>query len=281
MPSADQPEQGCQGWSRMRQRPLLGTFVEIGVAGDDADADRAIDDAFAAIEAVHRLMSFHEPDSDVGRLNRAGGEAVRLHPLTLRVLRLARAMTVASGGLFNCTVGGELVARGALPDPGVNAPLPAGSADDIMLDGETARLERPILVTLDGIAKGFAVDVAVGRLRHSGMRAGIVNAGGDMRVFGDVIAPVYQCDAEGRLCPLGGLRNGAIASSRSGLPWDDRFPAMIVGDEAHPPAKGVWSVLARTAWRADALTKVAALASDPLRAALIEELRGRLVEEQK
>ena len=265
----------------MRQRPLLGTFVEIGVGGGDANADGAINAAFAAIEEVHRLMSFHAPDSDISRLNRAGGAAVRLHPLTLRVLRLARAMMVASGGLFNCTVGGALVARGVLPNPGVNAPLPAGSADDIVLDGETARLERPIMVTLDGIAKGFAVDVAVGRLRRHGMRAGIVNAGGDMRVFGDVTAPVYRRDAEGRLCPLGGLRDSAIASSRSGLPRDDRFPAMIVGDDAHPPAKGVWSVVARTAWRADALTKVAALASDPLRAALIEGLRGRLVEEQQ
>lgn len=280
MPPAEQPEQGGQGRGRVRQRPLLGTFVEIGVDANGADADRAINDAFAAIDEVHRLMSFHAPDSDLSRLNRAGGRAVRLDPLTLRVLRLARAMMVASGGLFNCTVGGALVARGVLPDPGVNAPLPAGSAGDIVLDGETARLERPILVTLDGIAKGFAVDVAVARLRRHGMRAGIVNAGGDMRVFGDVTVPVHRRDAEGRLRPLGGLRAGAIASSRAGLPRDERFPGLILGDDAHPPAMGVWSVVARAAWRADALTKVAALASDPERAALIEGLRGHLVEEQ-
>src|SRR5882672_11890295 len=36
---------------------------------------------------------------------------------------------------------------------------------------------------LDGIAKGFAVDRAVDALQSAGMRAGVVNAGGDLRVF--------------------------------------------------------------------------------------------------
>jgi thiamine biosynthesis lipoprotein len=39
----------------------------------------------------------------------------------------------------------------------------------------------------------------------------------------------------------------------------------------------VWSVIARQCWRADALTKVAALASASERAAIIRRLGGQLV----
>src|SRR2546425_5982816 len=61
-------------------RPLLGTFVEIAV--DDSASSKteaAIEQAFGAIARVHRLMSFHDPLSDISRLNReasAGAVAV-------------------------------------------------------------------------------------------------------------------------------------------------------------------------------------------------------------
>ena len=54
-----------------RARPLLGTFVEIEVAGaTEPEMADAVDAAFAAVAEVHRLMSFHDPDSDISRLNR-------------------------------------------------------------------------------------------------------------------------------------------------------------------------------------------------------------------
>ena len=61
----DTPDSVC------RARPLLGTFVEIRSAGAmGAATEQAIDAAFEAIPKIHRLMSFHDRDSDVGRLNR-------------------------------------------------------------------------------------------------------------------------------------------------------------------------------------------------------------------
>ena len=48
-----------------RARPLLGTLVEITARGEcEAELTRAIDAAFAAMARVHRLMSFHERNSD-------------------------------------------------------------------------------------------------------------------------------------------------------------------------------------------------------------------------
>src|SRR5712692_9759091 len=92
--------------SARRARPLLGTFVEItAAAASRSDLDDAIDGAFEAVTEVHRLMSPHEPQSDVSRLNReASAHAVSVHPWTYDVLRLAIELHEASGGVFDVTV---------------------------------------------------------------------------------------------------------------------------------------------------------------------------------
>lgn len=270
--------QSQEGWGRIRQRPLLGTFVAIGI-GDAAGvmaADAAINAAFETMEAVQRLMSFHDPQSELSRLNFSGGKAVRLRPLTRRALYLAQQMTLASGGLFNCTVGGAVVGQGALPDCGPCF-APVGQADDLIFEGETVRLKRAVLITLDGIAKGFAIDTAVKTLKSAEVESAYVNAGGDLRIYGALSTPVCRREIDGRLTPLGALKEAAMATSQYGGD-PDRFRGALVTAAGHSPMRGVWTVLAKQAWRADALTKVAALCESPQRAALIEKLRGRWVE---
>jgi thiamine biosynthesis lipoprotein len=257
-------------------RPLLGTFVEIGFQPGPGD-ESAVQAAFAAIEEVQRRLSFQDPDSELSRLNRSGGEFLALSSLAVRVVRLARAMTIASGGLFNCTLGGLLVRRGVLPDHGAGEMLGVGTASDIEIHGSGVRLARPVRLTLDGIAKGYAVDLAIRALRHAGVRTGWVNAGGDLRVFGTLVLPVSRREGDGALRPLGGLREAAIASSAVHAHADRRFPGTILDPTSRRSAPGVWSVLAREAWRADALTKVAALAPDGPRQAVLSRLGARLL----
>ena len=111
-------------------------------------------------------MSRWREHSDVTRLNRAlPGEPVVVAPLTRRVLRLALRLHRASAGLFDCAIAGTL------------AHLAIGG------DGRVTKRE-PLAIDLGGIAKGEAVDQAVGALRRAGVRRALVNAGGDLRAFG-------------------------------------------------------------------------------------------------
>jgi thiamine biosynthesis lipoprotein len=263
---------------RRRQRPLLGTFVEIVTRADGPLADAAITKGFEVIAAIHELASFQDPDSQLSRLNRADGNAVALHPLLLRVLRLARGMTRASGGLFNCTLGGALIRKGVLPNHGARNVAEIGTSDDIEFSGAAVRLRNNVQVTLDGIAKGFAVDMAVRVMKRHGVKAGWINAGGDMRAFGDVSVPVMLRLLDDRLLPAGDLRNAAIATSRVAPKADERFPGIIVAAAGLAPELGIWSVMAAQAWRADALTKVAALSRPADREAVVRRLRGELVQ---
>lgn len=260
-----------------RMRPMLGTFVEVSARGTNVHT--AIELAFDTIAQAQALWSFQDEHSELSRLNGAPGTRVRLQAGTLRLLRIAKALMTLSHHAFDCTVGGMLVRQGALPDHGGPAPLPRGCAQDLELGDTWARLRRPVRLTLDGLAKGYAVDLAIRALRRQGASAGWVNAGGDLRAFGDVTLPVQRRELDGRLTSLGGLRNAALASSRVCNSWhrDDSFPACIVAPEGLTPEPGIWTVLARSAWRADALTKVASTTAPAQRQALVHRLGGCLV----
>lgn len=256
-------------------RPMLGTYVEVWARAPAPDA--ALAAAFASLGQAQARWSFQDGGSELSQLNARPQQQVRLAPSSLRLLRAARALMRASGGAFDCTVGGLLVEAGVLPDHGGPAALARGSADDIEIGSGWARLRRPLRLTLDGIAKGYAVDLALRALRTAGASAGWVNAGGDLRVFGELALPVQRRELDGRLTPLGALRDAALASSHSGARGDGAFPGYIVGSGGQAPASGVWSVLANSAWRADALTKVAANLPDAERARGVRALGGCLL----
>ena len=258
-----------------RMRPLLGTFVE--VCADGTGAALAIDRAFAVLEQAHSAWSFHSPQSELTRLNSLPGDRVPVSAATARLLRLARAVTTASYGAFNFTVGGQVVIRGGLPNHGGPPPLPCGTAQDVEVGTGWARLVRPVRVTLDGIAKGFAIDMAVEVMRREDTRGGWVNAGGDLRVFGTSSLLVHRRESNGEYSPLGSLTCAAMATSIVTDGTESDFPACLVATDG-VPHRGLYTVLARTAWRADALTKVAANCEANVRAAKVSRLGGRLVE---
>lgn len=269
-------------------RPLLGTFVEAGASGPGAAA--AVEAAFRAVADAQARWSFHAADSELSRLNRHPQQRVPVCRATLGLLRISKLLMKRSDGAFDCTVGATLVAHGALPDHGGPDPLPRGNADDIELGDAWAILQRPVRLTLDGIAKGFAVDLGVRAMRRLGAASGWINAGGDLRAFGGASIPVQRREADGSFTPLGRLWQAAIATSRVGSFGDvdsvgtaadtsqERFPACIVPPAARSSAPGLWTVMAHYAWLADALTKVAANTPERTRRALIERLGGCLVQ---
>jgi thiamine biosynthesis lipoprotein len=153
--------------------------------------------------------------------------------------------------------------------------LDCGKWQDIELTATTARLARPVLITLDGIAKGFAVDSAIAEIKRTGINQGWINAGGDIRVFGDVVLPIAVRDHQGKEHLLGGLQNAAIATSTSIATPD--FPGVLLNGEGQDLLPMTSTVIAHSAWRADALTKVAAATPLLNRAEYLAQLGGRWV----
>ena len=168
-----------------RARIALGTLVEIALpAGEATEARFAA--GFAAIAHVHRCMSAHDPASDLARIARdAHRWPVRVDPATYAVLTLALDLWRETGGAFDVTVAPALAREGLLPSDAFSPRAACGRTAALeLLDDDRVRASESVAIDLGGIAKGYAVDRAVDALRTSGASSGIVNAGGDLRVFG-------------------------------------------------------------------------------------------------
>ncbi len=310
--------------SLRRARPLLGTLVEVQASGlaPVAQVERAVESAFAAITRVQTAMSFHDPASDLSRINRlAARRPVQVASSTWTVLRHALALALASDGRFDPTIAPVLQRWGLLPnlpnvgaalrrDDARSAPAPSNAPSSAqsrrkaaptpkptanwqairLLSGRRVRFLAPITVDLGGIAKGYAVDRAIAALRRAGATSGLVNAGGDLRVFGAEAAPVHVRHPKqpGSFFTLGELHDGALATSAltfSGTtsPSGGRVIGALVDPRSGTACgHGVSiTVLARTTWLADALTKVVAVDSctDPTTATalLLKRYRARAV----
>ena len=235
-----------------RAQPWLGTLVAIRA---DASA-RAVGDAFLAIELVHRLMNAHCDQSDLARVGqRAHAEAIEVHPWTREVLACALEISAASEGAFDVT----LRRQGA------------SYRDLELLPGNRVRSRKPVRLDLGGIAKGFAVDRAVLALKAGGCASGSVNAGGDLRVFGEQpqSVRVRLPGHPGLAASLCREREGAFATSGSYFgseQIDARNRSRLCDDYSI-------TVAATECMHADALTKVIA-ASGP-QAELLARYRAR------
>jgi thiamine biosynthesis lipoprotein len=225
-----------------RLRPALGTLVAIEVRADTlALAEQALTAAFRAVAQVDMLMHPTRAGSDLARLNAAtAGECLLVHRWTAATLRLSRRLHRLSAGAF----------EPALPGCGSIlhfAPLGACGL----------RVLRPARLDLGGIAKGYAVDRAVAALRRVGASGGLVNAGGDLRVFGPARWPLVL-RTHGQADQLLILQDAALAASDPAAPnrplehCGYRAPRTS-GDDYRPAAT---AVIARSATLADALTKI-------------------------
>lgn len=270
-----------------RARPLLGTLVEIAIDGGlpRADAGHAIDRAFAAVARVHALMSFHDPLSELSRINRVAW----LRPVTVsdeiwRVLTAAQQLSAVSDGLFDITVAPTLERAGFLPRHADHLPVSShGCWRDVeLLPDQRVRLARRVRLDLGGIAKGFAVDQAIAQLRDAGVVSGSVNAGGDLRVLGKPTHTLHlrHPSQPTQLLPV--TTTHAAAATSAGYFQHRQCAGRVCCPIVHPgtrllcDARRSVTVFADQCLIADALTKI--LYADPERGSrVLERFRARAV----
>lgn len=184
------------GRTRVHERSALamGTYVNLRAAGPRAPA--ALDSAMAEIGRLDVMFSYHAPEGDVWRLNRAAGQGpVAVSEETVELLELALHYADVSGGRFDPTVGPLVDVWGFRPDREPAVPGPAELEDalarvgyrDLRVNREagTAELLRPgMAVDLGGIAKGYVIDRIVGILRAGGVESAILDVGGNVYALG-------------------------------------------------------------------------------------------------
>lgn len=221
-----------------RATAAMGTFLHLELHGaEPAALHGAADRAFALAHRLSHQFSRFEPDGEVGRLNawpahRPFEASLRLRRLLATALRIWRA----SDGAF---------------DPTPLAGSRRGPA--IRIEGTRVIREDPdAQLDLGAIAKGFIIDEIVSLLRRADVTAGLVNAGGDIRAFGDRTWCIQLRDPHRPGRPIGNIpiRDAALCVSATTFqPGHIRDPrrAKTAGGPTTAAA-----VVARTAAESDA-----------------------------
>jgi thiamine biosynthesis lipoprotein len=164
----------------------FGTTVSLSALHTDAArARQAVQAALAEVQLVDRLMSLYRSDSEVAQINQRG-VLREAHRHTRTVLAFARQLSERTSGAFDITVQplwevhAAAMQHQALPDADAlrNARARVGWASLALAQVPHVRLLRKgMSITLNGVAQGYAADLAMQALRAHGVSDALIDTG--------------------------------------------------------------------------------------------------------
>ncbi|MDW7776519.1 MAG: FAD:protein FMN transferase [Methanosarcinales archaeon] len=174
-----------------QSRQMMGTIVTIEIIGTSTDSQDAINSAFNEIDRIEGLMSTYDPKSEISILN-IEGKISNTSEDFIYVIERSIYYGDISNGAFDITIKPILdlwknkINAGEFPTgQDINETLLLVNYSNISITDNTVSFKiEGMSITVDGIAKGYAVDKAVVALKKSGYESGFVNAGGDGMYFG-------------------------------------------------------------------------------------------------
>ncbi|HTU24944.1 MAG TPA: FAD:protein FMN transferase [Pirellulales bacterium] len=174
------------------RKKMGADFNLVLYAENQAAADRAAEAAYHRVDELNMIFSDYEPDSELSRLSAASPtkSPVKLSPELFAILSRAQALSAASEGAFDVTVGPYVrlwrKARRAHAMPEREALAKARESVGykfLVLDpaAHTASLSRGgMILDLGGIAMGYTVDDVLKVLAEHGIRQALVDGSGDI-----------------------------------------------------------------------------------------------------
>ena len=177
-----------------RGRFLMGTACRITAFGPDRPATvRAIEAALDRIQEAEALLSTWRDDTELARLNReASGRSVPVSPELRRFLERVLALAQSTSGAFDPTVGAlvdawDLRGAGKVPSPGeLQRARRAVGFQQVRLENHSSvRFLAPGLWLDSGASgKGYALERAAETLQAHGIRAALLDFGGQLLALG-------------------------------------------------------------------------------------------------
>ncbi len=252
----------------------MGTVVDVTVVClDEKEAKGHFAAAFGEMARLDELLGSHDQRGEVRAVNDgAYPDGVRVSAEVFDLVRRARDIGSTTGGAFDVTVGPLMriwpfERGGPPPKPAlILETLGAVGWDKLALDEPGSRIvfrRRGMSLDLGGIGKGYAVDRAAGILAARGVGAGIVNAGGDIRVWGAKpggepwrVGIQHPREPDKLLGVLTVTGRAVVTSGdyEKNFTWEGRVYAHILDPASGRPAEGMRSatVVADRAETADA-----------------------------
>jgi thiamine biosynthesis lipoprotein len=176
---------------------LMGNHFEITVVSDDEDwAHEGIDDAVTEIRRIEKILTTYKDDSETNLVNRhAGIKPVEVSEEVFSLIQRSIRISELTQGAFDITYGSIDKSlwnfdrnMKALPPPEMaKRMVRLINYRNVILNHEQRTVflkEKGMRIGFGGIGKGYAAEMAKSVLIREGVTDGIVNASGDLAVWG-------------------------------------------------------------------------------------------------
>lgn len=205
----------------------LGTAASLLVTAPD-DIERARTLLEEELAAIDLACSRFRGDSELSRLNGAGGRPVRVSPLFAEALAVALEAARATAGDVDPTCGAALIDLGYDRDFAEVArtgarrvvtarPVPGWQKVELDRARGLARVPAGLVLDLGATAKALAADRAAGRI-HGSVGCGVlVNLGGDIAAAGEAPEGGWRVRVIDDEDAAGPVPEQAVAISGGGL----------------------------------------------------------------
>ena len=272
---------------------LMGTEVNIIVVGNNRAVIRlAAQAGFREISRIEDIMSTYKPASELCSLNKAGEQEVSRE--LLYVIDEARYTSELSNGAFDITCKPLIDlwhnARETKEFPDTQNILNALSLvgyRNILIKNNNVKFDKAgMKIDLGGLAKGYAVDMAVDLIKNYDIKGALIDAGGDIRAIGKrEDGKLWEIGIKhprerNRIIRLINLENSAVATSgdyeRFFMLNGKKYSHIIDPRTGYPVDNQIVSVsvLSKDCLTCDSLATALTVLGEKRGIELIEKLKG-------
>jgi len=168
---------------------IMDTFFEIEASGRIPDLDAVIDSAFALARDYEQLLSYYDDGSLISAVNNSQGEKIYIDSTLKEILVKGTYFYQATDGKYDLSIGrlSDLwdITKAEIPDEkDITEALEHTGLDRIIVEGDSILIPAGMKLNLGSIAKGYIVDRVIDFLISKGVSEMMVNAGGDIRIWG-------------------------------------------------------------------------------------------------
>ena len=215
---------------RLEEYPItrfyMDTYVEVNIISDDAK--KAMEAREAAFQVFKDLETEFNLYNEGSLLNKVNGQSERTlnDENFIKLLNMGMDYSQKTDGAFDMTMGAVRM----LYPIGKENPVPPEKAEidkALAISGYKKisfidnKLKKPkdLIIDTGGILKGYAVDLAVERIKSLGITDALINGGGNIRVIGKNVKGkpwkigVQNPRVSGEIIAVLPLNNEAVATS--------------------------------------------------------------------
>jgi thiamine biosynthesis lipoprotein len=247
-------------------RFMLDTIITLQLEDDEDNLAAVADSAFAVIAKYEDKFSFYG-EGLVNKINNASTGKFAMDDDVYQLLNIAKQLYQKTNGSYDVTIGSvsklwDFNASKLPPADSIKAALQYVGFNKLKFDQNKLYKPQKVELNLGSLAKGYIVDKIVEFLQNKNIDKAIVNAGGDMRIYGykdDIQVGIQHPRDRGGVIKILNIKNKAVATSgdyeRYFMKDGQRYHHILDAKRGYPSyhAVSVTVISGKTVW-ADALS---------------------------